>query len=209
MKTASNVISWIVGIIESIVSAITLSNGIDLPHTSCSYGGCTTTTLHQPTPAWLWVIFVIALIVRLIILIWRIVSLNYDNRIAAGIFTLIFVSVIGGILTFMIPEEHSRYYYENRYKTTSSSNYLSPLGRAQKMQEYEKQLENHEITYDDYKKKVAALDEKKNDTNAPSKESNKMNDTEKVEAIAKYKTLLDSGAITQEEYDKKKEELLK
>ena len=43
---------------------------------------------------------------------------------------------------------------------------------------------------------------------ASSDSSAKSNEVDRMEAISKYKELLDSGAITQEEFDAKKKQLL-
>ncbi len=108
MKTAATVFSWIGGVLTTIISIVTISMGMDVPVQRCSYGfyggSCYVTTEHQAYPAWVWVIVIIGIILRLIILIWRQYATSNGKKVACGVCTLIFVSLIGGILTLCIPE---------------------------------------------------------------------------------------------------------
>lgn len=84
------------------------------------------------------------------------------KKIPSGICTLIFCSLIGGILTICIPEA-DLYGYQG---------YM-----ASKI--FDEEGEKKELSED-----------------------------EKIELIAKYKKLLDEGAITQEDFEAKKKDLL-
>lgn len=110
MKTAASIFSWLGGIVTTIIAFITVAKGIDVPVvvTQCNgYYGCSsyTTTQHQASPGWLWFLLIFFAIVRLIILIWRQYATSNGKKVGCGVCTLIFASIIGGILTLCIPED--------------------------------------------------------------------------------------------------------
>lgn len=110
MKTAASIFSWLGGIATTIYGIVTVAKGIDVPVTyqSCGYyGGCTyyTTVQHQNSPGWLWFLLIFFIILRLIILIWRQCATSNGKKVGCGVCTLLFASIIGGILTLCIPEK--------------------------------------------------------------------------------------------------------
>ena len=109
MKTAATVFSWIGGVLTTILVIVYFAKGIDVPVQKCSYGyygtgSCYMTTQHQSYPLWVWIFVVIGIILRLIILIWRQYATSNGKKVACGVCTLLFVSLIGGILTLCIPD---------------------------------------------------------------------------------------------------------
>ena len=68
------------------------------------YTGYSQSIETVPYPTWVWVLWVIFVIVMLIILIWRQTAVENGHKVGCGVCTLLFVSVIGGILTLCIPE---------------------------------------------------------------------------------------------------------
>lgn len=106
MKTAASIFSWLGGIATIIFEFITVGRGIDVVTTGYTYN-------HQPyqsvqhvnSPIWLWILIVIIAILQVIILIWRQSSVSNGKKVGAGVCTLLFCSLIGGILTLCIPED--------------------------------------------------------------------------------------------------------
>ena len=212
MKIAASIFSWIGGTITTIFAFVYLSQGYTATRCYYSYYGYSNCYPEQvPYPAWLWVLCIVFAILRLILLIWRQYSVSQGKKVACGVLTLIFASVIGGILTLCIPEYQLYGYAPVKRSTPYQSSNLpkpaaTPLERASKISVYEEQLNKGIITRTEYDRKVAALDGK---TVPVSTAPKKPSEDEKIELLQKYKKLLDDGVITQEEFDKKKEDLLK
>lgn len=204
MRTVSTVFCWItfgIGAFSSFIYLITLSVTASFALSSSGAEG-------GAVAAWIivicWIVWAIALAIQIAILRWRNKCLDNGEKGGCGVVTLIFVSLIGGILTLCIPdyEINPRRYYKVSPAQRPVSKQISPLERAQKISIYDEQLNKGVITKSEYDRKVALLDDK---TPAPQKPS----ESEKVELIQKYKKLLDDGVITQEEFDKKKADLLR
>ena len=85
MRTCASVFSWIGGIITTVWEFIWLLPLCSLDH---FFG---------------WLLFFLCF-GNLVILIWRQVAVENGSKIPSGICTLIFVSLVGGILTLCIPE---------------------------------------------------------------------------------------------------------
>ena len=206
MRTASTVICWIGFGIQALVSFIYL-----IVVSATASFGLSDVDGGGAIAAWviviIWIIWIIAIVIQIAILRWRNKCLDNGEKGACGVVTLLFVSLLGGILTLCIPQ-HELNHYSPRKSTSYSSSHLpkpaaSPLERASKISVYEEQLNKGIITRTEYDRKVAALDGK------PAPAPKKPSEDEKIELIRKYKQLLDDGVITQEEFDKKKEDLLK
>lgn len=109
MRTAASVFSWLGGIVNAVILISTGGRGLAVPRQACINNGysalCTIVTDYVPTPGWLWAIIVVILVGDLAILIWRQYSVSKGNKTASGVLTLIFVSLIGGILTLCLPPE--------------------------------------------------------------------------------------------------------
>ena len=185
MRTAASVFSWLGGIATTIFGFVYLSKGQTVTYTTYNYYyGYSQSTQTVPYPAWLWVLWVIFVIVRLIILIWRQVAVENGNKVGCGVCTLLFASVIGGILTLCIPEDQlggykpSSYHSSSSYHPSSSSSYGSS-----------------------YRPTTST-------SSSTSTTKKVLTEDEKIELINKYKKLLDDGVITQEEFESKKSDLL-
>ena len=109
MKTVASVFSWLGGIITIIVEFIVVGRGTDIVTTGYTYTYYGyqpyTSTQHVSSPAWLWILIVIIAIFQLIILIWRQSATSNGKKIGCGVCTLLFCSLVGGILTLCIPED--------------------------------------------------------------------------------------------------------
>ena len=140
-------------------------------------------------------VFVAVVIIRLIILCCRESEIESGHKVRCGVYTLLFVSVIGGILTLCIPEENKQY---------RSSGEMPPLERLSIITKYENELSNGEISMEEYKRKMAQLDGEPDEQYDPKK----LTEEEKIRIIRQYKELLDENLITEEEYNKKKQEIL-
>ena len=180
MKTAASVFSWLGGIATTIFGFVYLSKGQTVTYQQCNYYyGCSNYTQKVPYPTWMWVLWVIFVIVRLIILIWRQVAVENGNKVGCGVCTLLFASLIGGILTLCIPEDQLIEYTPSSHH--SSSTYSS--------------------SYSSYRPTSS--------TPSSTQTAKKtLSENEKIELINKYKKLLDDGTITEEEFNSKKSELL-
>ncbi len=179
------------------------------------------------TAVYLWIVFgimasyelafliipIVYTVLDLAILIWRQNAVENGYKVGCGVCTLIFCSLVGGILTLCIPESQlGGYSYSSSRKTYSSSSYTSsasitPLDRAAKITEYERQLRAGTISREEYDRKIAILDGKPySSVSKPVQKT--LSEDEKIELINKYKKLLDDGAITEEEYAKAKQKIL-
>ena len=186
MKIAASIFSWFGGVVETIYSYFIMREIQGIYGISLSR-------------SWLWGIFLVGIVLRLSILIWREKSVGKGNKIACGVLTLIFVSFIGGILTLRIPQDQL---YENKYVPKKIySNSSSAIGLTQKEIEdkvniYKSMLQKGTITLTEYEEKMKRLGVKT------------VGEEHKVDLLKKYKNLLDDGVIDQDEFDKKKQEIL-
>ena len=121
MKGAASFFSWFGGLLTTMLGFISLGQGYDSTYMTYSYYyGYQTHTEKVAYPGWVWILWFIFIIVRLIILIWRQSSVNNGYKVGCGICTLLFCSVIGGILTLCIPED--QLYGYSKYKSSTSYN---------------------------------------------------------------------------------------
>ena len=132
MKTASTILSWIGGILTTVIGLTFLSIGrTSTTHYHSYYGDDYTLTEQVPYPVWIWLLYLANVVARIIILIWRQYSISNGRKIACGICTILFASVLGGIFTLCIPEKDlysdSKNSYSTRYvsinEQTSDYNY--------------------------------------------------------------------------------------
>ena len=177
MKVAASIFSWIGGIITTIVGFVTLSRGQTV--TYYSYYNGYSYTQQVPYDSWVWFLWIIFLILRLVILIWRQSSVSRGYKVGCGVCTLLFVSLIGGILTLCIPNDQlsENYVPASSYKPTITT----PIPP---------------IEVDSESRKPATL-------------IDPLTEQEKADLILKYKKMCDEGIITQEEFEAKKKDLLK
>ncbi len=103
MKTAASIFSWLGGLITAI---IIWANFAPLFNYGPYY--------------WIPLIYTI---IELLILIWRESAVSKGNKVGCGVFTLIFASVIGGILTLCIPDSQLYGYTHMKSSTTAFNNY--------------------------------------------------------------------------------------
>ena len=167
MKTAASVFSWLGGIATTIIGFVNLLLGQITYYQKCDYSRCWIEESRTATPVWMWVLWIIFLIVRIIILIWRQIAVESGKKVACGVCTLLFASLIGGILTLCIPQDQlDGYTYKTAshrssgFSSSSSSGTFSPIERAAKVEEYERELYSGQITREEFDQKVADLDKK-------------------------------------------------
>lgn len=122
MKIAASILSWLGGIAGLIIDAYNLYQGyFEFSTTTTNrYGQVVTETVLIPIPDWVWIVFGVFAILRIGLLIYREISVYRGNKVLCGVLTLIFASVIGGILTLCIPQEQL-YGYTNIIKKHKSS----------------------------------------------------------------------------------------
>ena len=189
MKTVASVFSWLGGLLSNISVFITFVGMMNF------------------APA-LILIPIFYLIITLIILFWRESSVNSGKKIACGVMTLIFCGAIGGILTLCIP-----YHQLGKPKKTityaESTKHVSALDRAYLISQKEKSQDRHprivNLTHEaNLKSNQSNInnDEKPILNNELEKEKNI------IYLIQEYKKLYDDGAITKDEFELKKKELL-
>ena len=116
MKVAASIISWIGGVITTIVGFFTIQAGYDVTFTRHNMYGSYSTTEHHDFPDWIWIIWGVMIAIRIGVLIYRERQVYLGFKTACGILTLIFVSVLGGIFTLCIPEHILYGYNVNPYK---------------------------------------------------------------------------------------------
>lgn len=246
MKGAASFFSWLGGIGYTILGFVLLSRGQTVAYTtyySSGYYGYTypQTSYHNvPYPTWVWVLWVIFVIFRLIILIWRQSAVESGNKVGCGVCTLLFVSLIGGILTLALPvtssySSHSSSSYSSSSSSSSSYSGYTPYSsspthsddRKISWDQRNKEVEVHKQIYlkgaiskEEYERRVRELDarvynkpaeeviEEEKPKERPAADDFSLDDDEIADLIGKYKKLLDDGAITVDEYNEKKKQLL-
>ena len=189
MRTVASVFSWLGGLLSNILVFISFFDMMEL------------------APA-LVLVPIFYLIITLIILFWRESSINSGKKVACGVMTLIFCGAIGGILTLCIPY-HQLGKPRKTITYTESTKHVSALDRAYLISQKEKSQDRHpkivNLTHE------ANL--KSNQNNINNDEKPILNDElekEKniISLIQEYKKLYDDGAITKDEFELKKKELL-
>ncbi|MDY6367180.1 MAG: SHOCT domain-containing protein [Clostridia bacterium] len=253
MKTAASVFTWLGFGIGVVVIIAVLAVGEPVMYYDYDYyGEIYYYTGHIPYSAGIWCAMIGVLGIGLGIAIYRQKSVEEGHKVACGIITLIFVSIIGGILTLCIPENELNGYsvnnipaqnntvntmiksvniYQNKpYKPLQAS--LSERDKTNKLNLYGSMLQKGTISQSEYEEKVALLgitdasekaqniekviqpDLKPTVTESdvvpvPEKiEEEKFTEEQKVNLLIKYKSLLDDGVISKEEFDLKKQKLL-
>ena len=210
MKIAASIFSWLGGLFWTVFGFVSLARGYDVTYTDYvtvyGYSYPRSYQVTQNYPTWVWILAVLFIFVRLIILIWRQTSADDGNKVGCGVCTLLFVSIIGGILTLCIPNEtvskpvSSPTYIHDLKDTPSENNVDSLKDDKERALEVQKNLLfKGVITRAEYDRKASEINASKQET---SKEKSY------IEEIKGLKELLDMGAITLEEYDEKKSEIL-
>lgn len=171
MKKAASIWSWIGGVLSTILEIVYFANG-RLVTTTRTTGGwypiTYTTTERVPFEAWVWVLWAIWFGIRIVVLIWREISVNNGNKVACGVLTIITSALLGGILTLCIPEDQlwssrstpslSKYKgYKRNASGYSNSSELSPLDRASKLKDLEDEYATGKITMSEYNRRAAII----------------------------------------------------
>lgn len=111
MRLAATIFSWLGGIALIVLEFVLLGRGMNVTKTfyyfnyTLGYSIPYTTTQHIAAPDWDWILMGIFAFGQIIILLWRQFALMNGKKMACGICTLIFCSIVGGILTLCIPED--------------------------------------------------------------------------------------------------------
>ncbi len=221
MKIAASVFSWLSGIFNIIFAVINMN-----------------VLFNFLSPALSIIVVIIFTLLTFAILIWRESSAAYGDKIACGIFTLLFVSLIGGILTLCIPIDDSG--STSVYSTNNNSPYVSSYdlmrmlaeeaeGREKRINANRNLYKKHIITYEELERRVHAIDPtapvfppeqtatqsattetatSENEQESAPTAVNINAENERVELIKQYKEMFDNGIISDEEFTKKKNELL-
>lgn len=131
-------------------------------------------------------------------LVFGILALNKLNTatkkeelVGMGVCALLFCSTLGGIFMLCVSDEelqsNVRYeQYENQYADNQNDQ-----------------------QYDDQNNQIEYVNQPQDQTNENAENENQNPEMDNVDLLARYKNLLDKGIISQEEYDQKKEEILK
>ena len=113
MKGAASFFSWFGGLITAILLWVNFAPLF-------SYG------------AYYWIPLIYT-IVEILILIWREVAVSHGNKVGCGVFTLIFASLIGGILTLCISDNQLYGHSYMKSSTNTFNNYKTysqPIGSS-------------------------------------------------------------------------------
>ena len=174
MKIAASIVSWVGGIITIIM------------------------TWNQCAPliaggyAWIPILLTVVMIG---ILIGREIAVPKGHKIALGVLTLLFVSLIGGILTLCIPDDSLNGAVAG--SRSPSKPLLSDDERNRQIAIADSMLRNRIITQAEHSKRIAAI-------NAQCR----LKGDDTVEKIREYRKRRDEGEITQEEFEMMRDELL-
>lgn len=116
--------------------------------------------LQQINP-WLFLVPLFYTIVDVGILIWRQADVSEGRKIPSGICTLIFCSLIGGILTICIPEAdlygYQGYMASKVFDEEGEKNELSEDEKIELIAKYKKLLDEGTITQEDFEAKKKDL----------------------------------------------------
>ena len=225
MKVTASVFSWLGGFIGTLVEFICLLQYYNY------------NIYFYYNFDWIWIVFTIVVLFRLLILIWREIAVKAGNKVGCGVCTLLFASIIGGILTLCIPDSELQpsYYtysasHSNRYSSTygTNSNSFSSQSQNTKIEIYKSLLNKGTISIEEFVQKLRSIGvanyqdylpqryntdtnttkDKQNGAAKTLKENKALTEFEVVELLGKYKNMLDNNIITQEEFENKKKELL-
>ena len=101
MKTVASALTWIGLGIRFIIGIIILAKGF----TILEIISMQATTVSIPYPWWVWILFFLFLGIQVVIAYYRDIEAEKGDKIGCGICTLLFVSLLGGIFTLLIPLE--------------------------------------------------------------------------------------------------------
>lgn len=101
MRKCADIFTWIGGILTPIYYIVYGCIGV---LTTKVKNGLYNVTYERYTPTWLWVIFIIMIVLDVVGLIWRQLALKNGHKVGCGVFEILFVSKVGGVLTLCIPE---------------------------------------------------------------------------------------------------------
>ena len=100
MKVAASIFTWLEFVVVTIGTFIYLW----MLYAAWTFGDVDY-SVSGPVAAVVLTIWTIAFVIRLIICIWRQKAANEGNKVACGVCTLLFVSLLGGIFTLCIRNE--------------------------------------------------------------------------------------------------------
>ena len=187
MKILASIFSWVGGALQSFLVYFALSRGVEIIVPDCAY--CDTG--HIETYYFPFIVFMLAgigTLIKIAILIWREISVRNGKRIACGVCTILFCSLIGGILTLCLQE---------KYLDGSKAIEQKIDTRIDRIEANCILLKNHIITFDELENRTQEIIDK----------TGPLSDEERVRLIIMYKHLFDESYITLDDYNKKKEEL--
>lgn len=119
METAAKVFNWISFIGGVIAGIVILAIGFDA--CTSAYAGYYCVPQRVGYPFWVWLIFIVAAIIALILTIVTTKFIDDGRYVAAGIMSLFFGSLIGAILCFACIDSRPHYVYKSSGSYSSSS----------------------------------------------------------------------------------------
>lgn len=207
MKIAACIFSWLGGVLTTIVWLIALLEPATLTVYFLDYYYSEPLSVGPGT----WAVFWVFLVGRIAILVWREIATRHGRKVGCGVCTIIFCSVVGGILTLCIPIDQLYVFPKSTpsSSTTSSSNVLLKQERIELNRSL---LMNGVITQEEFDRRVAEINTKF-DSETPEPQpatlETPLTEQQKIDLIQQYKKMYDEGIITLEEFEAKKKELLK
>lgn len=89
-------------------------------------------------PVWAWLIWILYELVGFVILVTRPTMIDSDHKVACGVLTLLFISVLAGIFTFCIPDHRpssgrTYNYYSNSHSSTFRADSPYKVGQKVKL----------------------------------------------------------------------------
>ena len=163
MRIVSSIFSWIGGVVTIIVGFVRLSIGHevdDIYYIDGLYPVKTGATKIVPYDTWVWVLWFIYLGGMLAVLILREISVRRGSKVLFGVLTLIFASLVGGILTLCIPDSEL-FEHSYKHKRIDYHKIYAGLNTAENMSQAKDtsdEKEEDESTIEDIKKYEESFD---------------------------------------------------
>ena len=148
MKKLASALTWIGLGIHFIIGIVILAKGF----TILQIISMQPTAVDVPYPWWVWILFFLFLGIKIVIAYYRDIEAEKGDKIGCGICTLLFVSILGGIFTLLIPldEEVSTSISARPSETTKvSTSQAQPKPDTSKLTQEEalRQMAVHENIY--------------------------------------------------------------
>lgn len=103
-------------------------------------GGLIIILVTRSFPVWAWLLWILYELVGFVILVTRPTMIDSDHKVACGVLTLLFISVLAGIFTFCIPDyrpsiNRQPSHYSNPYSSSLQANFEYKVGQKVRLKD--------------------------------------------------------------------------